>query len=127
MRLVGLVVSAAIAAALAACSVPSEKPTRTECIVGYRLDWSGVKADPNDVLNKLWVPPRTNAALVISIDGSRLYLQFRERCYERSERAAALINHWKQSGTTLPEFIRIQADIAPSVETIDVRGPSWRD
>ena len=109
------------------------KPTRSECIVGFNLDWSQVKSDRNDVLNSFvnWPlgSPRIGrlTAMSISLDGSQIYFQFNKNCYKSDEMAATLIGYWRSKGLDLPRFERIAGTIGPSTQTIDVRGPYWRD
>jgi hypothetical protein len=41
--------------------------------------------------------------------------------------AETLIGYWRSEGLDLPRFQRIEGTITPSLETIDVGGPFWRD
>ena len=109
------------------------KPTRIECIVGFIMDWSKVKSDKNDVINSTvhW-PPQSRrivriTGLSFNSDGSKLYFQFADDCDKKEEMAAALIGYWRSEGLDLPSFKRIEGTITPSTDTIDMRGPSWRD
>jgi hypothetical protein len=107
-----------------------QKPTRTECIIGFNLDWSDVRANRSDVRNALDRPFGQNriealAAMFISRDGLRLYLQFAHNCHEKQQMANALIAFWRSQGLDLPRFVRIEDPIVPSPSTIDVRGPAW--
>jgi hypothetical protein len=106
------------------------RPTRSECIIGFRLDWSQVKSDHHEMRNSLgrevrWIT--TRPAMTISLDGTRLYLQFRRYCERKDALAAEVIAFWRSKGLDLPRFERITEPIAPSPDTIDVRGSSWRD
>lgn len=111
----------------------AEKPTRSECIAGFRLDWSQVKSNRHDVRNSFAHLPLGSqrivriTALAISQDGSQLYFQFKNNCEKKAEMAAILIEYWRSEGLDLPRFERIGGTITPSTETIDVRGPDWRD
>lgn len=114
-------------------SMANEKPTRSECIVGYALDWSQVKTDPHDVRGAMfyWRPRHNDAQELASMslrpDGSRLYLQFRNRCEEKEHIAADLIGFWQSKGLDLPTFELLPGPIAPSPDTIDRQGPYWSD
>ena len=111
----------------------TEKPTRSECIVGFNLDWSQVKSDRHDVRNSFRDWPSGSRRIVnltamsISLDGSRIYFQFRNDCYKRDEMAATLIGYWQSKACISQGSERIERTITPSTRTIDVRGPSWRD
>ncbi len=109
-----------------------ERPTRSECIIGFTMDWSKVKADRNDVRNSMFWPEGSQrieplAGTAISLDGTRLYLQFAHDCDDKEEMAEALMAYWRAEGLDLPKFARIDEPIVPSTETIDQRGPSWSD
>jgi len=107
-------------------------PTRSECIIGFNLDWSEVVADHHTVRNSFGDRPageqriRALAAMTISVDGTRIYLQFKMECEKRLEMAAALIDFWRSEGLDIPVFMRIKDPIIPSPDTIDARGPYWR-
>lgn len=111
----------------------AEKPTRSECIVGFDLDWSLVKTNKHNVRNSMFNWPSGNerivhlTAMAISSDGSHLYFQFSGNCERKKELSATLIGYWRSEGLNLPRFKRIAGTIIPSTKTIDVRGPYWRD
>lgn len=111
----------------------TEKPTRRECIVGFNLDWSRIKSDRHDVRNSLRDWPSESqriadlTAMSISLDGSKIYFQFRKNCYKREEMTTALIGYWRSKGLDLPRFERIEGTVTPSTRTIDVSGLDWRD
>jgi len=65
--------------------------------------------------------------MAINPDGSRLYFQFKGDCDKKAEMAETLIGYWRSEGLDLPRFQRIEGTITPSLETIDVGGPFWRD
>ncbi len=108
------------------------KPSRSECMVGYRLDWSNVQEDRADVANSIAaanrpLADRTLAGLIFQERHSELYLIFREGCEEKASKASALFDRWREKGIELPDFTRIPDPILPSQKTLDIRGPSWRD
>lgn len=111
----------------------NEKPTRSECIVGYALDWTQVKTDSHDVRGAMFYwRPRYNGAqelagMSLRPDGSRLFLQFKHRCEEKENMASGLIAFWQSKGLDLPTFERLSGPIAPSPDTIDRQGPYWSD
>jgi hypothetical protein len=109
------------------------RPTRSECIIGFRLDWSQVKADRHEVHNALSLGPEgmqkieARPAIKQSLDGTRLYFQFERNCETKQDLAAGAIAFWRSKGLDLPRFERIEEPIVPSPETIEVWGPAWRD
>ena len=119
--------------AASASGYAESRPARSECIVGFSLDWSKVKADRHEVRNSLYIGPEGRqrivalAATAINRDGTRLYLQFRRDCEKKQEMAAEVMRFWRSKGLDLPTFERINEPIAPSPDTIEVWGPSWRD
>jgi len=78
LRFLSLGLAFALFVAVSACR--DEKPTRSECIIGYALDWTGVNADPHDAieaLSRLRTEHKKSlrlASMTISRDGTRLYL-----------------------------------------------------
>jgi hypothetical protein len=119
--------------ALAPVGHADSRPTRSECIVGFRLDWSSVKADRHDVRNSLRMEPQllqrieAFAASTINPDGTRMYLQFKRDCDKKQDLAAQVIAFWQSKSMDLPRFERIDEPIVPSLDTIEATGPSWRD
>jgi hypothetical protein len=121
-----------IAAGLVMCMLPSvihivKKPSRSECIIGFYLKWDKV-ADPSYVRNSMVLPSGSQRiealkALMLSLDGSRLYLQFAPDCHKKQQMAASLVSFWRSQGLDIPEFEGINEPIIPSTETIDVQGP----
>ena len=113
--------------------IADERPTRSECIVGFALNWAQVKSDPREVRREMyyWRPRHVNAPELAGTsmkpDGSRIYLQYRRHCEEKQQMAADLIGFWRSQGLDLPEFERLPEPIIPSTDTIDFRGPEWRD
>jgi hypothetical protein len=111
----------------------AQKPTRSECIVGFDLDWSRVVTNRHDILNSLFdkptIDPKTkvSVAVAVSTNGTRLYLQFRDQCSRKVEMAANLVAFWRSEGLELPVFDPIKGPIIPSPTTIDVQGPHWSD
>jgi len=122
-----------VAAAIAIVGYTDSRPTRSDCIVGFRLDWSQVKADRHEVRNSLHLGFEgaqrigTSAAIAISLIGAHVYLQFPRDCDKKEELAAEVIAFWRSKGLDLPRFERIEEPIVPSTKTIEVWGPSWRD
>ena len=115
---------------LACSQEPRQKPSRSECIVGFRLDWSGVRANRSDVINSLDVSPElfqsVSLATMSTPDSDHLYLQFYNKCQNRHELAAQLLSHWQGQEPT-PRFVLIDEVICPSPMTIDARGTHWSD
>lgn len=117
-----------------ACSptVAQGKPTRSECIIGFRLDWSQVPIDRRDIANAIAETNRTErietlAGLAFQASHSELYLMFRSGCEAKAQLASEQIDRWRRKGLNLPDFEQIQDPIIPSTETIDIQGPHWRD
>jgi hypothetical protein len=124
---------ACIASLILSPAMAGPKPTRSECIIGFKLDWSGVKGDPADVRNS-WDFRHDDpawwevfAGYVISPQGKRLYLQFAKDCDRKAEMAAELIESWRSKHLELPNFERLKEPIIPSPWTIDIQGEAWRD
>jgi hypothetical protein len=108
------------------------KPTRSQCIIGFDLEWSAVSHDRNEVRNAMDWPTGNEAieslaAMAISMDGERLYLQFIDECHRKAEMADTLIQYWRSEGLDLPNFERIEDTIVPAPGTIDAEGPYWSD
>lgn len=108
------------------------KPSRSECIIGFNLDWSDVRADRRDIANSIAEVNRTQridtlAALRFAPHQSVLYLMFKNDCEKKEEMASAQIEIWRENGLDLPAFEQINDPIIPSPRTIDVTGPHWRD
>ncbi len=115
-----------------ACTQPSQaRPSRSDCIVGYWIDWTGVRADRADVINSLNISADLQRAVslagVAAPDTEHLYMQFSGRCSDRFELAAQVVRTWKQSVDPMPRFMRMDGVISPSPQTIDIRGPHWSD
>jgi len=114
-------------------AVADERPTRSECIIGYALDWTGVKTDRYDVIEDMsyWMlkhgRPGQLAGTSVGSDASRLYLQYRSSCEKKQQMATKLIGFWRSQNLELPAFERLPDPIAPSTDTIDLKGPDWRD
>lgn len=113
-------------------AVPDTRPLRSDCIVGYELDWSSVKGSRTASRNALTVAKYSSrigavAALAISPDSKRLYLQFESNCDNKVAMATALIALWRSDGLALPGLKFIPGRIEPSIDTIEVGGPSWKD
>jgi len=108
------------------------KPSRSECIVGYRLDWSNLHKNRGDVANSIAAANRpladeTLAGLMFQKHHSELYLIFRTGCENKVAKAAKLFDGWREKGIDLPDFARIPDPIIPSTRTLDIQGPYWRD
>jgi hypothetical protein len=118
---------------LLAAGCSDSRPTRSECIIGFRLDWSKVAADQHAIRNSLGLRPIGDQRIValsgmaITPDGKELYLQFNRDCDEKAGMAAALIAFWRSEGLDLPVFNRLAEPIVPSTRTMDLKGPDWRD
>jgi hypothetical protein len=107
------------------------KPTRAECIVGYRLDWRSVKAERADVLNQMDIPNdlarRVALAGVSFGTGEAVFLQFSQGCETKNAKAAEILGYWKTKTRQLPEFVPMTDVIRPGLQTIEIQGPHWRD
>lgn len=108
------------------------KPTRSECTIGFRLDWSGVATQHNLVSNEMDGPSGVEkinplTAMGFTLDHSALFLLFKNDCDRKQEMAANLIDYWRSKGLDLPTFDRISDPITHSPWTIDIRGPYWSD
>ena len=114
-------------------AVADQKPTRSECIIGYALDWTGVDPDPYDALetmSRVRIEHRKNpllAGMSVRSGGSKLYLQYKSRCENKEQMATELIRFWRSQDLDLPEFEQLPDPIRPSPDTIDRQGPYWRD
>ena len=108
------------------------KPTRSECTIGFRLDWKEVTTQKNLVRNAMDWPSGAEKikplmAMGYTLDRSALYLLFKNDCGKKREMATVLIDYWRTKGLDLPTFERIPEPIIHSPSTIDVRGPHWSD
>ncbi len=131
-----MVVRLTLLSLLLFASIPAladQKPTRSECIIGYDLDWTGVKADPYDALetmSRLRIEHQKSkrlAGMSVRSGGAKIYLQFKSRCESKEQMATELIRFWRSQDLDLPDFERLPDPIKPSPDTIDRRGPYWRD
>lgn len=111
----------------------SVTPSRSECIIGYQLDWSQVQEDHHAVRNGMRALPDSRheieslAGMVISKDGRKLYFQFKNLCDDKIRISKEIIDFWISEGMDIPKLSRIPDPIVPSLETIDIRGLHWRD
>jgi hypothetical protein len=107
------------------------KPTRAECIIGYRLDWSTVKdaTSVHNSMGELPMRPRSQylAGDGFSADGTEFYLQYKDHCDHKEEMAKEVIHLWQSHGLDLPKMMRIPDPVKISIYTIDIRGPEWSD
>lgn len=67
------------------------------------------------------------AAMHLKIDGSEIYFQYLRQCEDKQKMASDLISFWRSKNLDLPIFERLAEPIVPSPDTIDRRGPYWRD
>jgi Rap1a immunity proteins len=133
MRLTNIQICAFVASFLFwIVAVPvAVKPTRTECIIGYDLDWSAVK-DQTSVRNSTGDLTAASfnknlAGLMFSHDGSQLFLQYKDQCDNKRQMTDELIHCWQSHGLDLPKMTLITAPIKISPSTIDIEGPEWSD
>ncbi len=108
------------------------KPTRSECTIGFRLNWTQVTTQTNLLINEMDWPSGAERIEPLKATGftediSHLYLLFKSHCGKKREMAADLIDYWRTKGLDLPTFERIPDPIIHSPSTIDVRGPHWSD
>lgn len=113
--------------------VSDERPLRSDCIIGYALDWTHVNTDQYEVRESMFDllsmhgdAPKL-AAMHLKIDGSEIYFQYLQQCEDKQKMASDLIVFWRSKGLDLPVFERLPDPIVPSPDTIDRRGPYWRD
>jgi hypothetical protein len=84
------------------------------------------------VINTLDIPTGRQritelAAAAFSRDFSTLYFQFSRNCERKLEFSENLIRFWRDRALDLPGFDALTEAIVPSPETIDYKGPAWRD
>ncbi len=132
MTRLNLAVFACIAWLVLVAAASAGKPTRSECTIGFRVDWTNVVTQHNLVHNEMFDLLRTTkttslAAMGFDESSSRLYMLFKSDCGKKREMAADLIDFWHSKGLDLPTFERIPDPIIHSPSTIDVRGPHWSD
>ncbi|MBP6817715.1 MAG: hypothetical protein KBC46_00275 [Ferrovibrio sp.] len=132
--LAALVVLAACGAGLLFGNLQAaEKPSRTECIAGYKLDWSTVTKDRQYEIGNSLVPLRRDGplknlvAMIFSNGRERLYFQYASDCSQKWQISEELLLYWQNREHDFPPFERIAEPILPSPTTIDVKGLSWRD
>jgi hypothetical protein len=105
-------------------------PSRSDCIVPYKLDWSGIFRNPHDMLNSFEIPHQLAERLALAgmttPTTEVVYLQFTEECDARVAKAEQIISRWRQIPDA-PKFERMNVRVQPSPRTIDIRGPHWRD
>ncbi len=128
MRVIVLLVASLFAVAAYADQLPS----RSACIVGFTMDWSGVKADPHAVRNAFtatpnWTRPIKSLTGMTIPDASHIYFQFSRDCDKKEMLARGLIAIWRNMGIDVPRFDRIPDPVIPSTDTIDIRGDAWSD
>jgi hypothetical protein len=125
---------ASVLLGLAGSTIAGLKPARSECIIGYKMDFSGLKAHHADITNAMtdyfgrpgWEEVFPGFA-ISGVHGDRLYLQYDHDCDKKVELAAKLIEMWRTEGLALPKFERLKEPIIPSPWTIDLQGSPWRD
>jgi hypothetical protein len=106
------------------------RPTRSECLIGYDLDWSKVGTERRVVRNAMAYQPEGDRRIValagygLNLEGTRLYVQFKQDCDKKAEMAAALIAFWESEGLDLPAFNRLAEPIVPSTRTMDPQRPA---
>ena len=110
----------------------STKPTRSDCIAGFELDWSNVKSSRWDIANQWGRPLGAHTIEPLTIvalhsDRSRLYLVFVEDCDKKREMAQSVIDYWASVSSEMPRFIWIEGPIIPSSKTVEFEGRYWRD
>jgi hypothetical protein len=107
-------------------TVAAAKPTRTECIIGYDVDWTGI-ADQRAVRAAILEFVKHKAAATFSSDVSKFYAQYREQCDEKQQISEDMFHALQSKGLVLPKFNRIPDPIEISPSTIDLKGLSWSD
>lgn len=119
-----------VAALLPACAAGA-KPTRSECIVGYQLDWRSVHAERADVLNQMEIPHDLSRRVALAGasfgTGDVVFFQFSQGCDTKTEKAAEILAYWKDKLRKLPDFVPITGAVRPGLQTIELVGPHWRD
>lgn len=110
-------------------TVAAAKPTRAECIIGYKLDWSEVKnpTEVRDAIIRLAKAEQLLAWATYTPDWSEFYMQYKERCDNKREMAEEMIRSLQVQGFASPRMDRIPDPIKISSSTIDLPGPEWSD
>lgn len=135
--------SAAIAAGALALSLTSSvlpdrtpKPMRSECIVGFRADWTGVASSTHAVFDAIhhhmvhFKGGSPSSAYHYDTKDSRptrLYFQFLPDCASKRQQMEKLLALWRAAGIELPRLEYIDEPILPGPHTIDDSGPAWAD
>jgi hypothetical protein len=115
---------------VASCALA--KPTRSECIAGFHIDWSDVRSDHVAATNQLDIPERPQlipnlAGIAFSSDLSKMYVQFMRNCEQKYSLSDQLIRVWRNQKKILPHFERMREPVVPSPQTIDLQGSYWKD
>lgn len=131
-RVVRMGLATVLAAITGGCA--DDRPTRSECIIGYKLHWNVDEEGRHDAIEAMFRPPRGFDGVVplagvhAPTDRKTLYLQFSRDCDRKGHFAGIMMEYWQDKQIAgLPRFERIPDPIYPSVATIDLRSPSWRD
>jgi hypothetical protein len=106
------------------------RPTRSECIVGFDLDWSRVSDIHSAKISLFAIPPDSFPDLAgfgFDKTGTRFYLQFKRNCSDKTRMSNDIIGYWQKKSVSVPVLKRINDIIVPSLETIDLSGPYWAD
>lgn len=108
-----------------------KKPSRSDCIIGFELDWSHVR-NTNQTRNSMTLPigkrrVKEIAARSLELDGSRIYFQSSKLCADKQRQAESVIRYWHDEGLDLPKFSKIQREISLNEPPIQVSGRSWSD
>ncbi len=109
-----------------------ERPTRSQCIVGFKLDWAGVSDPRNSRHSMMQWPERKARTIPIAVmtfgpDGNSLYMQFWKSCRHKRVHADKLVDFWRSLHIDLPKFTVLSDPIEPSPDTIDAKGKYWKD
>lgn len=113
----------------------SGKPSRSECIAGYRIEWPDLARDRHGIVNSIAddgfrrsVPDSgLIAAIAFNENHTALYFQLVRECQRKWEVSQAFLDAWKGAKEDVPLFSGISGVIVPSPSTIDVQGEYWRD
>ncbi|GGA80665.1 hypothetical protein GCM10011521_18720 [Arenimonas soli] len=112
--------------ALAACSSPL--PSRSDCIV-LATARPSILDEASSLTGVLGIAQEAGLPLAgYTVREEGLYLQFSSRCEAKAAMARELLAELQRQRPQIEiQFSVSEQEVLPSVDTIDVRGASWRD
>lgn len=122
---------AAFSIKLAAPVCAGDLPSRKDCIQGYQLLWKiDERAFKRKVLARIaeQVTPAENlAGFGFSPDQERVFFQFKTGCEQKLAASERIVAIWRQATQEDLRFKPIMQPIEPSIWTIELKGPAWKD